>query len=147
MLTSVRALWLMTVASFRADPRTATAAWLVTLVENAALPVLAYCLKVFVDAAAHGDSQHLILILAVLAGGLLGRHVASLLGFALRNGLRERTSLIVQMNLARVTAGISGIEHFERPEYLKEMDLLREQHDRLAWVQQSGQVVAGLLLQ
>ena len=27
------------------------------------------------------------------------------------------------------------------------MDLLREQHERLAWVQQSGQVVAGLLVQ
>ena len=147
MVKSVRALWLMTLAAFRADPRTALAAWLVTLAENAALPVLAYCLKGLVDAAAHGDIQNMMLILVMLAGGLIGRHVASLLGFALRNGLRERTSLLVQMEFARVTAGIAGIEHFERPEYLKEMDLLREQHERLAWVQQSGQVLAGLLVQ
>jgi ATP-binding cassette subfamily B protein len=144
---SLRALWLMTVAAFQADPRMAMAAWLVTLAENVYLPVAAFCLKGLVDAVARNDGEQVVLILMVLAGALVCRHVASLLGFVLRNALRERASLLVHMQLARVTAGIAGIEHFERPDYLREMDLLREQHDRLAWVQQSSQAVFGLAVQ
>jgi ATP-binding cassette subfamily B protein len=144
---SLRALWLMSSSSFRADPRTATAGLLVTIAENAAAPVLALGLKWIADAAARHDGDLLALALVMMAGGLVGRHVASLAGFALRNVLRESTSLSVQSRLAAVTARIPGIEHFERPEYLKEMDLLREQHSRLAWVHQSAVVVVGLVVQ
>src|SRR5690242_4245625 len=113
MPKSVHALALMVAAAFRADPATATAALFVTLAENVALPILAYCLKGLVDAAARGDPQRFAFILVLLAGGLFGRHVASLLGFALRNSLREKTSLLIHSRLARITAGIAGIEHFE----------------------------------
>jgi ATP-binding cassette, subfamily B, bacterial len=143
----LKAFWLMSASSFRAAPAMAAAGLLVTIAENAAAPVLALGLKWIIDAATRHEADVLFLALAVVAGGLIGRHVASLAGFALRNGLRERTSLTVQSRLAHVTAGIPGIEHFERPEYLKEMDLLREQHERLAWVHQSAVVMLGLAVQ
>ncbi|HZO30019.1 MAG TPA: ABC transporter ATP-binding protein [Chloroflexota bacterium] len=144
---SVWALWLMSAASFRTDPWIAAAGLLVTIAENASAPLLALGLKWLADAAAQRSPELLVLTLALLAGGLVGRHVANLAGFALRNMLRESTSLTVQSRLAAVTASIPGIEHFERPEYLREMDLLREQHARLAWVHQGAVVVLGLLIQ
>ena len=104
-------------------------------------------MKWLVDAAAQGNRDLLLLALAWLFGGLIGRHVANLAGFALRNILRESTSISVQSRLAAVTANIPGIEHFERPDYLREMDLLREQHARLSWVHQSAVVVLGLGMQ
>ena len=144
---SGRALWLMSASSFRADPWIATAGLLVTIAENAAAPVLALGLKWIADAAVQGNRELLLLALAWQLGGLIGRHVANLAGFALRNVLRESTSIAVQSRLAAVTASIPGIEHFERPDYLREMDLVREQHARLSWVHQSAVVVIGLAIQ
>ena len=89
-----------------------------TIAENAAAPVLALGLKWIADAAAQGSRDLLLLALAWQLGGLIGRHVANLAGFALRNILRESTSIAVQSRLAAVTASIPGIEHFERPDYL-----------------------------
>ncbi len=147
MLKSARAIWVITAAAFRADPFGATASLLVTLAENAAMPLLALGLKSLTDAAANRDPDAVMFGLAIMAGALLGRHVATLFGFVLRNSLRERTSLVVQRRLAALVAGIPGVEHFERPDLLKEIEHLREEPGRLAWVHQSAVVVLGLLMQ
>jgi ATP-binding cassette subfamily B protein len=46
--------------------------------------------------------------------------------------LRERTVLVLESRLAALASRVPGIEHFERPEYLRQMDLLASEHGVLA---------------
>jgi ATP-binding cassette, subfamily B, bacterial len=139
----VRALWLISGMAFRAEPRGAMAALLVTMAESVNPAIFALGLRGLVDAAAHRDTPGAVLSLVLLGSYLLVTNLASLLGFALRNGVRERTSMAIERHIATLTAGIPGIDHFERPEYLKHLDLLREHRARLGWVHQSAVVTLG----
>jgi ATP-binding cassette subfamily B protein len=143
---SIRALWLISGLAFRAEPRGATAALLVTLAESANAAFLALGMRWLVDGAAHRDAVGVVVSLALLGCNSLIANLAALLGFALRNGVRERTSLAIEHQVASLTAGIPGIDHFERPEYLKQLDLLREERVRLGWVHQSAVVVLGYVV-
>jgi ATP-binding cassette subfamily B protein len=143
---SIRALWLISGLAFRAEPRGATAALLVTLAESVNSAFFALGMRGLVDGAAHRDAVGVVLSLVLLGCNSLIANLAVLLGFALRNGVRERTSLAIERHIATLTAGIPGIDHFERPEYLKHLDLLREERNRLGWVHQSAVVVLGYVV-
>ncbi|MCC7371753.1 MAG: ABC transporter ATP-binding protein [Chloroflexi bacterium] len=143
---SIRALWLISGLAFRAEPRGATAALLVTLAESVNGAFFALGMRWLVDGAAHRDAAGVVLSLVLLGSNSLVANLAALLGFALRNGVRERTSLAIERQLASLTAGIPSLDHFERPEYLKQLDLLREERARLGWVHQSAVVVLGYVV-
>ena len=42
----------------------------------------------------------------------------------------EKTSALIDRELMRLTAGIATLAHHERPDYLREMDLLRDDRSR-----------------
>src|SRR5688572_2808139 len=132
----VRALWMISSLAFRAEPRAAVTALLVTMAESANSAFFALGMRALVDGAAHRDAAGVVFSLVLLGCNSLIANLAVLMGFALRNGLRERTSLAIERHIATLTAGIPGIDHFERPEYLKHLDLLREQRKQLGWVHQ-----------
>ena len=87
----VRALWLISSMAFRAEPRGAVAALLVTIAESVNPAIFALGMRGIVDAAAHRDTLGAVLSLVLLGSYLLVTNLAVLLGFALRNGVRERT--------------------------------------------------------
>jgi len=73
-----------------------------------------------------------LVVLAALAvaglqvvGALVGQHRINL-----GQMVTERTSAFIDWQLMRLSAGISTLAHHERPDYLREMDLLREDRSR-----------------
>ncbi len=70
---------------------------------------------------------------AILIGG--GRELGNML-FSLYSvmqvRLEEKASQVLRTHLVELTAGIPTIEHHERPEYVRELDLLRDQGQLLA---------------
>jgi ATP-binding cassette subfamily B protein len=143
LFRSLRALWLMIVAAFQADRREALAAIALTVIENSGLVLLAFELKLLADAAVQRDERDAVLAIGLLAVTLTATHLTNLAGFAVRNTLRERTTLLVESRLAALSARIPGLEHLEHPEYLKELDLLRWGYAELARAQQSAVVTLG----
>jgi ATP-binding cassette subfamily B protein len=53
-------------------------------------------------------------------------------GFTISMALREKTGALLDQRLIELTAGIPGLEHHERPDYLDKMEVLRRQRDQLA---------------
>jgi ATP-binding cassette subfamily B protein len=97
-------------------------------------PVAALGAKLLVDAALRQD-----LPAALRAGGLL----ALAAGVGLLNTLyyldflfavAEKAGLEANRRLMRLIGGVPGLAHHELPEYLKELDTLREQRGGLAWM-------------
>ena len=60
--------------------------------------------------------------LSVTAGWLLGT-----VGKRVEMRFRERATVVLEAHVARLQAGVPGIEHHERPEYLDRLQLLRDQ--------------------
>ena len=60
-----------------------------------------------------------------VVGALVGQHRLNLAQM-----VTERTSAFIDRQLMRLSAGISTLAHHERPDYLREMDLLREDRSR-----------------
>jgi ATP-binding cassette subfamily B protein len=46
----------------------------------------------------------------------------------------EKAGAAIDRRLIELMAGIPGIDHHERPEYLDQLDVLREERSRLAWM-------------
>jgi ATP-binding cassette subfamily B protein len=110
---------------FRADPRAALVVVTVIPFEFAAGALQALALKGLTDAAAGGSLTGVLraaLALALLLG--TARTVAGV-GYSSRERLAERASARMRRHLGEVTAAIPTVEHFERPEYLKELDLVQ----------------------
>jgi ATP-binding cassette subfamily B protein len=121
----------------RDEPWRVVATTVTTIVAQAAQPAIAFGLKVVTDDAVKGDVGG-----ATRAGVLLALLLGfwSLCGwasFTLRMGFRERCGLILDAEVARLTAGAHGLEHHERPDYLDKLALVRQEQQRLAAVPDS----------
>ena len=120
--------------SFTAAPREAALFLLCAAVMALDGPVAALGAKLLVDAALRQD-----LPAALRAGGLL----ALAAGVGLLNTLSyldflfavaEKAGLEANRRLMRLIGGVPGLAHHELPDYLKELDTLREQRGGLAWM-------------
>lgn len=134
---------------FHAAPREATLFLLCGVIMALYPPITAYGAKLLVDAALEHDPSR-----AVIAVGFL----AATVGVSLLNSfyyldflftVAEKASSAVNHRLIGLIVDIPGLAHHERPEYLKELDLLREQQGALAWMTNATagmiRVVVGLL--
>lgn len=84
-----------------------------------------------------------VVVGAVMVGVLYTFGWASqVVGATERAGLTDRVTLYLRTRLAVLVGGITTVEHFERPDYLQELDLLRENDRMLAAA--PGQVLAAL---
>jgi ABC-type multidrug transport system fused ATPase/permease subunit len=128
--------------SFTAAPREATLFLLCACVMALAGPAGALGSKLLVDAALRQD-----LPAALRAGALL----SLVAGVGLLNTLyyldflfavAEKAGLEANRRLMRLIGGVPGLAHHELPEYLKELDTLRDQRGGLAWMTNA---TAGLL--
>lgn len=131
MADGVRALRALASLAWRADRARAAGLLAVSVVGEASGLGVAVALKMLTNAAAQGDRSS-AMVAAVLAGVLLGvGNVGSWSSMVLRTGLWERATLAVDRRLTELTGGMPGLEHHENPAYLKEMEILRWEHNSL----------------
>lgn len=122
-----RSLSLMVALSLRADAPRSIGAVTTAVVGMVALSVRTIGLKIATDGIV-GNSMSEVLIGVVLIGLLQATsrwmYWAS---FNFRMRMRENTQVYLDSYMMELTAGIAGIEHHERPEYLDHLELIREE--------------------
>jgi ATP-binding cassette subfamily B protein len=127
----LRALGLILALSLRADTPRSLAAVATAVGSMVSVPLRALGLKLVTDGIISA-SLPLALQGVLLMGGLqaVNRGLAWA-SFNVRMRLRENTQLYLDSYLMQLTAGIPGIEHHERPEYLDHVELVRIDRLRL----------------
>lgn len=134
-LTAARA---MVGLALRADPKGAALMLALRVLGAIANTLFAWFMKLVVDGAVAGDVDRVttsgILVAVAVAISQLAGNVA----FRSRIRLEERMSLLLDRELIALAAGVPGIEHHERPDYLKELELLSDA--RIALSQTAGSV-------
>src|SRR5215470_1150630 len=128
----LRGLGLMIRMSFAADAARSVAALITAAGQEASVPFRAAGMKVLVDGMVAHDARHAGIGVALIAGiTALGR-VMAWASLNVRMRLRENTQLHVDARLMALTAGIPGLEHHERPDYLDKVELVRSEREALA---------------
>lgn len=131
---SVRAVRVLMRFAFGAAPREATLFLLCAVVMALGGPISAYGAKVLVDGALALDARAAFLTACLLAAwaGISLLNTLYYLDFLF--AVAEKSGAAVNMRLMTLMGGLPGLAHHELPEYLKELDLLREQRNSLAWM-------------
>ena len=132
MRSALRTVVLMVQISVRADAVRSFFAVVTAVGQMASLPLRAIGLKVMTDGFVDGDRstaiRGVVIILALTAVHRLMLHAS----LNVRMRLRENTQLYLDTHVMALTAGIPGLEHHERPEYLDEIELIRNERGYLA---------------
>src|SRR6185436_8896170 len=84
----------------------------------------AWFMKRIVDGVVAKDLHAVVVGAVSVAVCLACSHLSGNVAFRMRIRIEERMSLLVDLELIGLAAGVPGIEHHERPEYLKELELL-----------------------
>lgn len=127
MRKAFSALKLMLGFAFRADRRSAIGAFVLWGIFSATMVLPSLWLRFLVDGVTRRDSMLAMLAAAAIALSFSIAGITNWTGINLANTLSERTSLLIDQSLIDLTTKIPGIEHHERPDYLRELDLLRNQ--------------------
>ncbi|HUP85406.1 MAG TPA: ABC transporter ATP-binding protein [Acidimicrobiales bacterium] len=132
MRNALRTVALMVRISWRADAVRSLFAVVTAVGQMASLPLRAIGLRTLTDGFIRGDTGEALrgvaVVLALTATNRLMVHAS--LNVRLR--LRENTQLYLDSHIMGMTAGIPGLEHHERPEYLNEVELIRNERGYLA---------------
>jgi ATP-binding cassette, subfamily B, bacterial len=118
--------------AWRAAPLLATECVLAAL--GSSLFMLAYPLgfRAIVDGAVGHDTGRIVTGLIITAIAFPGGWVLQLIGGALNSKLTDLANLRLGLRIGTLTCDAPFLEHFERPEYLTEIDALRERRRTLA---------------
>ncbi len=123
---------LLVATAFRADALRTLAVFALSLAARAGVVAHPLLLKLMLEAVAARDQRQLLMIaLAFGVTSALG-FIAAWTSFTLSVTLQDKTGLLIDQHLIELTAGLPGLEHHERPEYLDEMEMLRSQREELA---------------
>jgi len=128
----VRGVRLMLGISFAADTARSIAALITASGQSIAMPLRAAGLKLLVDAMAGHDARRAVLRALLVAGISAGGRLMTWASFNVRMRLRENTQLYLDARLMALIAGIPGVEHHERPDYLDKVELVRSEREALA---------------
>ncbi len=143
----LRAVALVVKTAFAASPGRAIVVFTVLPLASLSVVLNGLWLKMLADGIVRywngqGDgTQATMAILAVVAS-LTVQHLFVVVISKLRFTLQERTSLRFERELLAMVAGLPGIEHHERPEYLDRIEMLRAQ--RAVFAQAVGAVVMNI---
>ncbi|HUP87323.1 MAG TPA: ABC transporter ATP-binding protein [Acidimicrobiales bacterium] len=119
-----RVLDLVFLDGFRAAPALMWATFALTIVNGLAQATFPLGFKLFVDAAIAHDGRALVGGVAVSGALIAVFWFAATLDANIGFGLLDRMELFVSLRIAERVNAVGSIEHFERPEYLQELDLL-----------------------
>src|SRR5689334_5701322 len=122
----------MILISWRADALRSVAAVVTGGLQMTTLPLRAIGLRLFTDGVVESNlsvaTQGVLVVLGLTAA-------SRLMGWAslnVRMRLRENTQVYLDSYLMQLTAGIPGIEHHERPDYLDRVEMVRNERWALA---------------
>lgn len=119
-------------ASFKTDPVKTVIVVFLQIMEAISDALFALWVKLLVDAAVEQDLGKAYLVAVGVSVTVGISALAGIGGFLLRLNLQEKVGLRIDERIIELTAGLPGIEHHERPEYLDEMQLLREGREEIA---------------
>jgi ATP-binding cassette, subfamily B, bacterial len=109
---------------FKAAPGLMWATLVLTIVNGMSQAIFPLGFKVFIDAAVDRDVAGIV-VGVILSGTLIAIFwLAAMLDANIGFGLIDRMELWVSTRIAERVSAVASIEHFERPEYLQELDLL-----------------------
>lgn len=117
---------------FRADFKRSVALFGCAIAGNLMLLVATVSVRSLVDAASHGNVREAVVVAGAMAsavalGSLCGRGYV-----ALSVSVMERAGLFVDVKLIELAAAVPTVEHFERPEYITQMTLVRQERRVMA---------------
>lgn len=117
---------------FRAAPGWMTA--VTALLVGGGIAATCYPLgyQLLVDGALAGSGTQLALGVAVVAGMLALAWVLTAIGATEALALQDRIAIYRTGNLVELISGVPGLEHLERPDYLKEVERLNEGRRQLS---------------
>ena len=124
MRESLVAVGAMVRLSWQADSRGAAVMLVLRLAGAVAGTAFAWFMKVIVDGVVQREMDQVVLGASLVAASVAVAQLAGNVAFRVRIRLEERMSLLLDQELIALAAGVPGIEHHERPEYLKELELL-----------------------
>jgi ATP-binding cassette subfamily B protein len=132
LIRQLRRLDLLFGTAWRAAPLLATEC--VAAAVGSALLMLAYPLgfRAIVDGAAGHHPGRIVTGLIITAIAFPGGWVLQLIGATLNAKMTDLTNLSLSLRIGDLTCEAPFLEHFERPEYLAEIDTLRERRRTLA---------------
>lgn len=125
-----RALRLLMDSAVRTDPWRSAASLLEPL-SRLSFPLLALWLKLLTDGVVEQNTTYLLIGAAGIAIVQSLMFVLSVIGTEMRIVLSERVGFAFDQELARLAAGIPGIEHLERADYRDKLELLRQNQTAL----------------
>lgn len=141
-----RAVWSAMGVGIKAAPgRMGLLAVLFVTLEFAG-PVQAWGLKLLTDAVTTGDMDAGMQAAALVAGLLVVSDSMSWLMIGVLMGIRERVGQAMDRLLMGLAMRVPGIEHYERPDYQDELQLLRNQRHALANIPDATLGVVGLIV-
>lgn len=117
---------------FRAAPGTMWTTLVLGIVNGFSMGFFPFGFKIFTDAFVRRDSAGMVAG-SIAAGGLIAlAWAAANLDANVGFGLMDRVRLYISIRIAEFVNRVPGIEHFERPDYLKELDLIEWNRGLLA---------------
>jgi ATP-binding cassette subfamily B protein len=119
-----RSLDFMFLDGFKAAPGLMWATLVLTIVNGFAQATFPLGFKLFVDAGLRHDSAAMVVGVAVSGALIAVFWFAAMLDANIGFGLTDRMELFVSTRIAQRVNAVASVEHFERPEYLQELDLL-----------------------
>jgi len=132
MREAVRALGVMLEISLRADRPRSILAVITAVGTMATQPLRAVGLKVLIDGVVGGNEGQAVSGVLLVVGLTALSRLMFWASFNVRMRLRENTQVYLDAHLMELTAGIPGLEHHERPEYLDKVELIRAERWYLA---------------
>lgn len=132
---------------FKAAPWWMTATLLLTLANSLTGFVMPLAFKVFTDGIVTSSTRSVWLAAVLVATLSSLRWVAAVLTATVGGSLTDRVSFYTTQRIGRLTNSVDGIEHFERTDYLQELDLLNDNRAMLANGPRQVMTVCQLALQ
>jgi ATP-binding cassette subfamily B protein len=131
MRKQLRAAWLLLGTAFEVDPPRASLAIGLALLTYAHPPLVGLLLKLLVDSLAGGKQIGEALAVAGLAASMVSSHTLAHLGWMIRARVTEQTGLHLDRRAMLIATRLPGLEHFERPDFLNKMELMKNERSLL----------------
>ncbi|MEO7803478.1 MAG: ABC transporter ATP-binding protein [Actinomycetota bacterium] len=129
---SGRSLKTLVSICFMVDARRASALFALQIVNSLSTVMFAYWLKLITDGAFRADASDVWAGAIGVVGGMVVFQITNWSVFNIQNTLQERTAWVMDKRLIELAAGLPGIEHHERPDYITELEMLRQDRWQLS---------------
>lgn len=142
-----RTVKVMFTFAFRAAPLWMTLNLLSDLTVAIIIPLQPFTYKLFTDALLRHDRRALVVAAVLVGAAAAVQWTVRVLGATLGNRLTSRCIVYVTTRIANLVNAVPGIEHLERPDYLRELDLLRANQVQLGQAPRQTMAAAQVVIQ